>query len=150
MSAALLACLLCLPGCLSCMLIGWQSEVELAADFMVTAAWQEIIPSEPLIPEKSVQYIAMQVNEGDVAGTPNGMDWRKLKLRDGRVIMPDLELYDMKGKGYRLKVGMMSARRVGFVPLSGHFPRDGRFVRLKIRSDEPFRCTITWFCLRPI
>jgi len=145
---ALLTVLVFCTGCLPYYWLTWSSNRVLARNLMVTATWQELVFHDPPVPAKTEQAITLRKRAGDVADAAPG-DW-KVRLKDGTMVMPEIEIHDDRGNQFQLHVYAVDYFHIWFGPAGGSFPKDRVYTKIRIRSEIPFRCTIAWFCTKRI
>jgi len=106
----------------------------------LTPEWTEIVVTPPLQPERDEHDIVLYLEE------PFGRDLQAkgVRLPDGSVITPDIQLIDSDGKTYDLTyVGHRGPQLVRFT-LRGRL--DNReYQKVRIRSEKPVKCKeIIW------
>lgn len=127
----------------------------------IGSGWIDIVPSKPLSPLGSTNWISLGYN-GYEKGKYSEGDGKFLNLADGRTTRIEAFLFDDKGEMYELEVSRTSngpqLHKKGKVKiLNGvpdysetKFPNDRVFVRLKIRSELPLMCSkIEWQGSKP-
>lgn len=101
----------------------------------LNSEWLEIAVSPPLRPERDEHDIVLYLEE------PFGRDLQAkgVRLPDGSVITPEIQVIDLEGKAYDLRfVGMRGPQLIRFT-LRGQL--DGRqYAKVRIRSEKPIRC----------
>jgi hypothetical protein len=128
--------------------INWPPS-PIAENIAVTGEWAEITPSRPLNASHRSQYLNLRIANFDAHSSPNISE---IKLPDGRVVKPEIEIYDEDGE-------MRNMRHSGFVRKyfdgvvfrpSGDLSSDKRYTKIRIRSDVPFTCEgIYWIDYNP-
>ncbi len=110
-------------------------EHTLATNLNVSNEWIEISPEPLLQTRRMVSEIAIAL--------PNYRDDRRgfeIKLSDGRIINPEIELIDVSGNV--LELGNIGFNYTGSYDLIVFTPKGGvpkgEYKTLRIRSDEPF------------
>jgi hypothetical protein len=106
----------------------------------LTSEWLEISADPPLKPEQEEHEIALYLEE------PFGRDLeaKGVRLADGSVITPEIQLIDQDGKSYDLKYyGKRGPQLIEFT-LRGQL--DGKiYPKVRIRSEKPITCkAILW------
>jgi hypothetical protein len=121
----------------------------IAENIEINSVWLEISFEKPLEPNKQVQKILLAIENFE--DRHDDFFSIMIKLQDGTIINPEIEIVDETGKTYRLKVASIHGNAVGFSPnenLHGtyKFPKDAVYKTVRIRSDNPFFCKmIYWY-----
>lgn len=121
---------------------------EIMGPATITSEWLEIMPKEPLQPERQVQYIYIQTVE------PFDPDYQKwgIRLPNGSTIIPEVQLVDQYGNIFKLKSSSFSLKdpRQGEI-VSGlgfnnnDLPHDRVYTKVRIRADIPIQSSkIIW------
>ena len=108
----------------------------------VTSEWMQITLDKPLKPERDVQVIMLYLEEPYVGD----FEAKAVRLPDGTLVQPEVQLLDTAGKTYTLKYyGFFGRKLIMFTLPDELMGRDYSTVRL--RSDKPIRCKeIIWRC----
>jgi len=128
----------------------------IATDLAVTQEWQEIRPKSPMTSAHQQQMIMLKVEGAKLPDAVNGpaanttkVDWDSLKLSEGKLATPELELIDKQGVTHRLHGSQEGGSGRGY---SVDSPDDAMnmsrrtFVVLRIRSNIPFTAKeIKWY-----
>ncbi len=140
---------LLIAGFVSYIIFTWSSEKELANNLSASQQWQEIVPSKPLRLEKCNQYVAIKKGQGDVEDVFSIKEWDKIKLFNGEVVKPEIEIIDEHNNIYSLETTMLQRDVIGFSPKDTiGFPKHRVYKKVRIRSDKPFHCMMIWLCTR--
>jgi hypothetical protein len=127
-----------------------NNDQTLARNFDVTNEWKEIRIDPPVKPEYRHQALDLRPVGFTVDRT--GKD-SEIRLPDGTVVEPVVEIYDEHGNMFPLHKGGFTMGRndyVDFTPGTGILPSNGSYVYLRIRSDIPFVCDeILWIDYDP-
>jgi hypothetical protein len=118
----------------------------LAENVQISSEPTEISPEKPLEGKKGVQQIALLIDgyKPDIKDED-----RHIKLADGTVVNPEIELVDENNNVHPLKIsGRTFSENEVQVRFSGidqlSVPRDLSYKSVRIRSDEQFRCSVYW------
>ena len=108
----------------------------------LTPEWMQITLDKPLKPERDVQVIMLYLEEPYVGD----FEAKAVRLPDGTLVQPEVQLLDTAGKTYALKYYGFFGRQLILFTLSDQLMgRDYSTVR--VRSDKPIRCKeIVWRC----
>lgn len=108
----------------------------------ITAEWMQITLDKPLKPERDVQVIMLYLEEPYVGD----FEAKAVRLPDGTLVQPEVQLLDTAGKTYALKYyGFFGRQLIMFTLPDQLTGRDYSTVR--IRSDKPIRSKeIIWRC----
>lgn len=108
----------------------------------LTPEWMQITLDKPLKPERDVQVIMLYLEEPYVGD----FEAKAVRLPDGTLVQPEVQLLDTAGKTYALKYyGFFGRQLVIFTLRDQLMGREYRTVR--IRSDKPIHCRqIFWRC----
>lgn len=127
---------------------------ELSGPITISSEWLEITPKEPLRAERVVQYLYIYTTK---PFEPDNRSWG-IRLADGSVVVPEVELVDQQGNIYNLKASSFSLEDptranvisgIGFSALE-ELPKDKVYRAVRIRSDQPIQCSkIIWRCYDP-
>src|SRR4029078_608762 len=74
--------------------INWPNGRTIAKNLKVTQEWSEVNIDPPLTPAQRVQEINLRID--NFKDDPTARDF-KIKLSDGTIIEPEVELYDENG-----------------------------------------------------
>lgn len=114
-----------------------------AKDVEITTEWTDLTMTAPMKAEQDRQMIVL---------SGNGLDTRSFEavLPDGTVVKPEIQIIDDQGSVYDTRLSTMNYRGPGFGPAKGlAFPKDRTYVKLRVRSDIPFKITkIYWVSSR--
>ena len=134
--------------------INWPKDRTIAKNVLITPDWLEITIDPAVKPVKRAQYINVRIKDFKVDRRARGFD---IKLADGTVVEPDVELYDEFGNkfefhhsGFVMKtyddIAFTPGPRKQFMTL----PSDRKYTKLRIRGDIPFSCDqIYWLDYNP-
>lgn len=113
-------------------------DQTIATDLAISADWQELTPNPPLSVNRQIQELNLTI-EGFRHDRSAGLPFT-IKLPNGTVVNPEIEIYDDKGNRYELKhVGfvMKYTDDIVFQPLAD-LPDNRTYPMLRVRSDIPF------------
>ena len=124
--------------------------IKLSDSITIGSDWTELRPSPPLNADKDIESIALQLEppfedgEQPAAGKSTGFG---IRLPDDRIINPDIEVVDDQGTTYHLvHAGSKNRASLYGLPYPREWPRDRRYVTVRMRSSEQIRCkAIYWF-----
>ena len=119
--------------------VNWPSDREIAADIRVSREWSEILISPALTTNHRSQSIILKIENFNVDRNSNNFD---VRLSDGTVVSPEIEIYDESGTRFEMRRGGFSMKRfdgVVFRP-DGDLPSEREYKKVRIRSDIPFNC----------
>ena len=113
--------------------INWPNDRILAKNIGVTTEWIELAIEPPVKAENRSQSINLRITD--------------LKLPDGKLLSPEIELYDDLGgkvdffhSGSVTKNYVDEVFRAGYKNQSINLPADRRYTKMRIRSSIPFSC----------
>lgn len=125
-----------------------SGAVEIGTD------WTEIAPPEPLEPLGESNKIIFNCSVDETK--PIDKEGTKISLKDGTSTNIEAVILDSKGETSELGIGgygggfIMYRRNPAKGSLSGEFPKDRTYTKLKIRSQLPVKCeSIEWFSYVP-
>lgn len=122
---------------------------EIANNILVSPEWTKITPMPSMEIKKNLQAVLIHIE-----GCWRNFHEKNFRLSDGTIIKPEVEIIDEYGNEYHLRSG-----RSGISPLSpdsekwivdyigfyGQTPKDRNYAQIRIRSDKPFQCSISWY-----
>jgi hypothetical protein len=124
--------------------INWPGDHLLARNLRVSQEWIEITVSPPLSPRYRSQSIKLKLDNFSWDSNSNSF---AIRLPDGSVITPEIEIYDEDGNKFELQHSGFSSKyydAVVFRP-PAKLPTDRKYTRLRIRSAVAFACDeISW------
>ena len=152
--------ILAVSGCLVLAFLGLLAYVyfnertidqTLATNLMISNEWTEITPDPPLTVRRQIQEINLRIDgfQHDPSASLPG----QIKLPDGTIINPEIEVYDEFGNKFELHHSGFVTKfyeDVVFKPESDStrfttYPDDRRYTKIRIRSGVPFECArIYW------
>jgi hypothetical protein len=111
----------------------------IARNLVVTDNWLELATEKPATPPYHTQKLFLSIRGYK-------FNWEKkelgIKLPDGTIINPEIQIEDKSGNLYDTKGGTRSGNLIGF---SGKTDSEKQRVIVRIRSDKPFECSsIGW------
>ncbi len=114
-----------------------------ATGLPVTSEWTEISPALPMKVEKQIQRLFLIIDDYRFDDLD---DHWQLRLSNGIIIKPEIQILDEFGKVYDLQDGTRVGNSIGFSPKRKNtgfntFPADRTYTKIRIRSDEPFQCS---------
>jgi hypothetical protein len=148
--AAVSAILLLYIGFYVYLFFALRSARKVAKHLNISADWIELTPQPPLKAEKRSQYLQILVD----GYKRDDKDRNWIRLPDGTIVTPEVEILDEYGKVYNLHPSSLVSSGVGFTgnfaPRSS-FPQDRSYTKVRIRSDEPFEASkIIWECTKSL
>lgn len=127
-------------------IINIPNDQTLARNVKVSYDWTEIDARSQFSAHNQVQHLCIR--------TP-GIDWGSqdfngVKLKDGTVLHPEIEIVDEQGKVQPLLLsGFVSKFYVDaeYSPVkgTGAFYKGRQFSKIRIRSDIPFDCDVIYW-----
>lgn len=119
-------------------------DQPLAGPTTITAEWLEITPKSPLRISRQRHLLSLDLDKSIRTGTRDA----GLKLPDDSIVRPQVELISDDGKTYELnKPSLFDSKTRGTLAYftSYDLTDDKTYVKVRIRSDKPFRCNrIFW------
>ena len=144
-----LGCLLVLFGGFVAYAIYKSKSVNqvVATDVLVSSEWTEITPSSSMKVNRQIQSVVFIID----SYRHNVYDkiWQ-IKLPDGTVVKPEVQIFDEYGNVYDLHDGGRSNNDINFKPENDTeryttFPEDRNYTKIRIRSDKPFQVSkVIW------
>ena len=129
--------------------INWPSDRLLAKNVRVSEEWTEIRLDPPLTPSHRSQSIKLNIANFERDTNSNSF---AIKLPDGSVIAPEIQLSDEEGNNVQMRHSGFSRKyyeAVVFRPTT-KLPTDRPYTKLRIRSDIAFTCDeISWLDYDP-
>ena len=122
-----------------------NTDRTLAENIQISSEPTEITPEKLLIGRKSVQHISLLIDEykPDI----NDPD-RRIKLTDGTIVNPRIELVDKDDQVHPLEISGLSWSQdrveVDFGGIDEMSVPKKRYKTVRISSDKPFRCSVFW------
>jgi hypothetical protein len=114
---------------------------EIAGPTIISSEWLEIVPDQPLRTERQIQYLVLDVAD---PFEPVYESW-SLRLKDGSLVQPKVQLIDESGKVYDLTSPALDEKGIGF--RNSDLPQDRAYRTVLIRSDKPIHLSrIYWRC----
>jgi hypothetical protein len=115
---------------------------EIKGSVTLSSEWIEIIPEQPLKPEREQQEIVLHLEEPFVGD----FEAKGVRLPNGSIIQPEVQLVDVAGNIHILKYYGFRGRKLIRFTLKGQL--NGREYRsVRVRSEQPIRCKgIIWSC----
>ena len=112
---------------------------EIAGPTTISSEWLEIVPEQRLRTERRIQYLVLDVAD---SFEPVYESW-SLRLKDGSLVQPKVQLIDQSGKVYDLTSPALDEKGIGFG--NSDLPRDRAYPTVRIRSDKPIHLSrIYW------
>jgi len=116
----------------------------LAKELEFRREWSEVTLPARVKPKKHVQYIGLRIK--DFKHDRRGRI-PEIKLPDGTVVNPEVELYDEFGNKFEFHHSGFVTKRYEDIKFTAgrskrfmKLPADRRYTKLRIRSDSPFSC----------
>jgi len=120
---------------------------EIAGPVSISSEWMEILPKEPLKPEREVQEILIWFAQ------PYTTDFNGIISPDGHTFYPEVQLIDQRGDAYNLRISAISSSGIGLSCCKeGHqpLPKDRNYRAVRLRSDRPVNGSkVVWRCYNP-
>ena len=138
-------CLLVLFGGLFAYAIYESKSVDqvVATDVLVSSEWTEITPDSLMKVNRQIQSLVFVIDgyKHDVSDKI----WQ-IKLPDGTVVKPEVQIFDEYGNVYCLQDSGRSNNDINFTPEgTAEFPKDKNYTKIRIRSDKPFQVSkVIW------
>ncbi len=108
----------------------------------VTSDWQEFKLTEPLNFKKQVQYLRVSIDNSNTLVTAGNTE---IKLSDGSVVNPEIEIIDSEGKTYQLKSYGSVNGDPKFTAAKNSTPNNPIIKLMRIKSDKNFAATeVNW------
>ena len=128
-----------------------NADRTIARNLSVTNEWTEVSIDPPVKPSYDHQAIYLRPVGFKVDLAVKG---NEIRLPDGTVVEPEVEVYDENGKAFRMhKSGFAMAREdyVEFWPEpTWTLPKNRKYSSVRIRSDVPFVCeSVSWIDYSP-
>lgn len=116
-------------------------DQEISGPTTISSEWREIVPRQPIRVERQIQYMTLDVAD---PFEPVYDKW-SLRLGDGSVVKPEVQLVDENGNVYNLTSPALDNKGIAF--RNSDLPKDRVYRSVRIRSDKPIRLTrIYWRC----
>ena len=120
------------------------TDRDIAGPTAITSQWLEIGPTPALKPSGKTSFVILEL-EGDY--TPD-FQAQLLRLPDGSLGMPEVQLVDQQGNVFPLHFLMVHHRdRTGSNVMGGagfgspDLPTDRSYAKVRVRSDKPMQCS---------
>ena len=124
---------------------------KIAADILISSEQIEIEVHPPMKIKKNFQAILLEIE-----GCWQSLIDKKsgLRLANGMIINPQVEITDEFGNKYTLKSGMSFGEPddncekflISEIGFRGKLPEDRNYTMIRIVSDSPFLCnTVSWY-----
>lgn len=119
--------------------INWPGGVTVAKGLLVAGEWTDVAIDPAVTAAKQVQSINLRIDDFRADRDANGSD---IKLPDGTVVEPEIELYDEFANKVDFRHSGFVRKTYDDVVFSpdSELPKDRRFTKLRIRSNVPFSC----------
>lgn len=121
---------------------------EIARDIEITREWTEIIPPSPMKIKRNFQSVGLELNGAAVL-----METNELRLPNGKIIEPILQIQGSDGNWYDLETSSYTTSRTDiendlvYVNLATFRVESDQkeYLKVRIRSNEPFTCSkVIW------
>jgi hypothetical protein len=124
-----------------------KSEQNVVYNRTLTSEWSEFTPPKPLKPTKQVQVLVLVVAE---PLTKSNLDLEHVKLNDGTVVQPEIQLVDQFGNIFVADVSQSATpspyNNSVFGYVSG-LPQDRTYTKVRVKSDRELKVSrIVWYC----
>jgi len=140
-----LGCLLVLVGGFVAYAMYKSKSVNqvVATDVLVSPEWTEITPGSSMKVNRQIQAVVLIID--DYRHNASDKIWQ-IKLPDGTVVKPEVQIFDEYGNVYDLHDSGRSNHDINFTPKSSaEFPEDRNYTKIRIRSDKPFQISkVIW------
>ncbi len=115
----------------------------IATDVLVSSEWTEITPSSSMKVNRQVQSVVFIID--GYRHNVSDKIWQ-IKLPDGTVVKPEVQIFDEYGNLYDLHDSGRSNNDINFTSESNaEFSEDRNYTKIRIRSDKPFQVSkIIW------
>ena len=116
---------------------------EIKGPITLSSEWIEITPDKPLKPEREYQQIVLSLSEPFLGD----FEAKGVRLLDGSIITPQVQLVDQNGDTFDLKYGGFRGRMNIYYSNFDQLPKDREYRTVRIRSEKPINCKrILWSC----
>jgi hypothetical protein len=116
-------------------------DLEIKGEVTLSPEWLEIKPNKPLKPTREFQQVVLGLAEpyvGDFGA-------KGVRLPDGSVVTPQVQLVDENGNIFDLKYGGFRGRMNIYFSNFEQLPKDRNYRTVRIRSEKPIHCNkIFW------
>lgn len=117
-------------------------EQEVAGPVTITQEWQEITPPKALRADRQLQYVILTIGG---PFEPNNKGGWGLRLPDGSVVIPEVQLVDQGGPIVDLKSVTWDKTGMGFG--AENLPKDRVYRAVRIRANKPIKVSrVYWRC----
>jgi hypothetical protein len=114
---------------------------EISGPMTISSQWIEIVPKKPLSVQRQIQYMILDVID---PFDPDYDQW-SLRLQDGSIVTPEVQLVDESGNTYNLTSPALDSKGIGF--RNSELPKDRAYRAVRIRSNKPIKLSrIYWRC----
>ena len=122
---------------------------EIAGSVAFSPEWVEVVPGEPLKPERRVHQVMILFANPYV--TPHQYE---SQAPDSLTVIPEVQLVDERGNVFDLSVSGIGPTAVGYSYVDESrrevLPTDRTYRAVRVRSAKPIRCVrIEWICFNP-
>jgi len=119
------------------------AEQIVATNVAVSSEWFEITPDSAMKPKKQVQEVVFVIDgyKSDFSDKTF-----QIKLPDGTIVNPDVQILDEFGNVYELKHSGFLNNDINYTPKNSlGFLEDRNYSKIRIRSDKPFQISkVIW------
>lgn len=116
-------------------------DQDIGGPVTISSEWLEIVPKKPLRVERQIQYMILDVTD---SFEPDYDQW-SLRLQDGSIVKPEVQLVDEDGNTYNLTSPALDRKGIGL--RNSELPRDRAYRAVRIRSNKPIKLSrIYWHC----
>jgi hypothetical protein len=106
-------------------------DQQLSGPVVVSTDWLEIKPKEPLKADRQIQYVLVNFAQPGTADVKS----RGLRLADGTLVVPEVELVDDRGNSFGLKAVAFGETVMGFSS-DGDLPKDRTYPSVRIKTNR--------------
>jgi hypothetical protein len=115
---------------------------EISGPGFISTQWLDIVPKQPLTADRQIQEIIINFAE---RGAPE-VGSRGIRMTDGTVVIPEVELVDERGGIFTLRAVAFGADSMGF-SADRDLPKDRTYRSVKIKATKPIELSnIHWKC----
>jgi hypothetical protein len=128
--------------CLMISCFGQDVDRQLLGKITLSPEWLELEPEQPLKPSRQVQMIVLVTSE---SFEPD-FDSRGIRLEDGAIAVPQIQILDQDGNRYDLTTQTVSGTTEVSYWKAG-LPADRVYTKVRLRSNHSISCArVLWRC----
>jgi hypothetical protein len=106
-------------------------DQQISGPVVLSADWLEIKPKQPLKAERQIQQVVIEFAQHGTADVKN----RGLRLADGTLVIPEVELVDDRGNHFALKAVAFGETAIGF-SAEDKLPNDRTYPSVRIKANR--------------